>query len=626
MRSLAAAVAGLLCACTGTHHPTDTVAPPEEWPTMYTPPTETTVLSTLRSGHPKLIQLDKDIDAITARVNEDPVPAGYLAALRTKGDNMIAAPVSERVLVGPRLLAISRTVLDRVYTLALLYRLGHEQPYLDRARAELLHVAGFSDWNPSHFLDVAEMTHAFAIGYDWLYPALSAEDRAIIRDAIVQKGLLPAQQAYQAGAWWTGDAFNWNNVCNGGIAVGALAVADEEPTLAAWLLYRNIKNLPAALASYAPDGAWAEGPAYWGYATQYTVAMFAALNTALGTDFGLSSLPGLAEAGFYRVSVVGPTGKFFNFADSRENAGADGSLLFLGHRYDQPLLAYQERLYAGTAGSHHDLMWYDPRGTEADILAVPTDTWFRGADVVLLRSSWVDPFATWVGFKGGDNQANHSHLDLGTFVIDALGQRWAMELGPDDYNLPGYFGAQRYTYYRLGTRGQNTLELDDANQDENAAAPVTFFFRDDNGARAIADLTAAYRAGGAARVMRGMALLEGRNRVLLRDEITTSKPVQLVWSMHTQATIAVSETIATLSLGGKTLQAELLSPPGAVFTWTDVVINPPETPATGIRKLQVMLTGVTQTDLTVLFTPEGAPTSAVVPRPLDGWETGGPVQ
>ena len=49
-----------------------------------------------------------------------------------------------------------------------------EKKYLNRAVKEMLAVSAFSDWNPSHFLDVAEMTMAVSIGYDWLYDGLSA--------------------------------------------------------------------------------------------------------------------------------------------------------------------------------------------------------------------------------------------------------------------------------------------------------------------------------------------------------------------------------------------------------------------------------------------------------------------
>ncbi len=57
-----------------------------------------------------------------------------------------------------------------------------------RAKREMFTAAGFSDWNPSHFLDVAEMTAALAIGftigsYDYLTPS----ERKTIRQAIIEK-------------------------------------------------------------------------------------------------------------------------------------------------------------------------------------------------------------------------------------------------------------------------------------------------------------------------------------------------------------------------------------------------------------------------------------------------------
>ena len=78
--------------------------------------------------------------------------------------------------------------------------------------------------------------------------------------------------------------------------------------------------------------------------------------------------------------------------------------------------------------------------------AAPTAKLFKGIDVAFLRSDLRDRDAFFIGFKGGDNKANHSHLDLGTFVMDALGERWAIDLGGDEYNMPGYFGKQRWSY------------------------------------------------------------------------------------------------------------------------------------------------------------------------------------
>ena len=42
----------------------------------------------------------------------------------------------------------------------------------------MLAVSRFTDWNPTHFLDVGEMVMALAIGYDWLYDSLQARHPA----------------------------------------------------------------------------------------------------------------------------------------------------------------------------------------------------------------------------------------------------------------------------------------------------------------------------------------------------------------------------------------------------------------------------------------------------------------
>lgn len=588
-------------------------------------PTEETVLATLRPGHPRLLVLAEDMARIEELIATDATARGYRDALVRSGQKILAEPPVERVLIGPRLLDMSRRALERVYTLALLYRLDGNRQWAERATREMLAAAAFSDWNPAHFLDVAEMTHALAIGYDWLYGTLSEADRATIAVAIVEKGLRPAEREYQRPTFWVNATHNWNNVCNGGIATGALAVAEEAPDLARRLLVRAITGLPRALASYAPDGAWAEGPGYWGYATKYTVLAFGVLRSALGTDFGLSELPGLAEAGLFRLQGVGPTKLFFNFADASERSGGEPALFWLARRYDNPTLAWGAREAAGGQGSARDLLWYDPRGDRGDLARVGLDSRYTATHLAFFRSSWHDPNALYVGFKGGDNGANHAHLDLGTFVLDALGQRWALDLGPDDYNLPAYFGKERWNYYRLRTEGHNTLTLDGRNQEPKAVAPLVAFRSSPDAAFAIADLSAAYAPSGATALRRGIALLPGRERVLVQDEIAAGRPVEVVWALHTKAEAAVDGDGARLTQGGATLHARILAPEGARFAVEEVNIPAPQRPAPGVRKLVVRLPDtVASARIAVLLAPGAGPADLPNVVPLDQWETVGP--
>ena len=115
-------------------------------------------------------------------------------------------------------------------------------------------------------------------------------------------------------------------------------------------------------------------------------------------------------------------------------------MLWMARAMNQPIYAGHERAMADKRPNIFHLLWLDNRGRAPQDDDLPRATVYRGVDVAFLRSAWGDPNAIFVGFKGGDNKANHSHLDLGSFVLDALGVRWALDLGSDDYNLPGYFG------------------------------------------------------------------------------------------------------------------------------------------------------------------------------------------
>jgi hypothetical protein len=522
------------------------------------------VLKGLRVGHPRLMVLDADVARLKGLIKSDPVAKGYFEQVRKEGEKLLAQPVSERVLVGPRLLWTSRQVLNRVATLGGLYRLTGDRRYADRCREEMLAAARFKDWNPSHFLDVAEMTNALGIGYDWIYGVLTEAERKEIREAIVNKGLNEGLKVYATGTGWPKRTNNWNQVCNGGLGVGALAVADAEPEVARKVLEAGRASLPLAMAQFAPDGGCVEGPGYWAYATEYTAYYLAALKTALGTDFGFLSAPGFAETGTYRMESIGPTGKTFNYADAHDGVSPAAQMFWLARAFGRPAYAAHERelvrrgIVRGIGPFH--LMWYDPEGTDEDVARVPAGAMYKRINVAFLRTGW-DASAGFVGFKGGDNAASHAHLDLGEFVYDAGGVRWAMDLGPDDYNLPGYFGKQRWDYYRLRTEGQNTLTIDGENQDVKGTAKIVSFSSGEGGGprRAVADLTAGYK--GVSRVTREVELKDDGGLVV-RDEVRAEKPVDVVWHMHTAAKIRIGldGTSAVLVLGGKELNARIEEP------------------------------------------------------------------
>ena len=583
------------------------------------------VLKNLRPKHPRLLVTEQQFERLKEVVATDPIARVWHRTLQVEADKMLDMPPVERGPSGPHILEKSRIVVDRVSTLAGLYHIYGYPHFAERARMELLAVAAFPDWNPSHFLDVAEMTNAVAIGYDWLFDVLSADDKAILRRAIVEKGLLPGLAAYEQPAWWPRVNHNWNQVCNGGLTIGALAIADEEPELCAKIIATARAAIPRAMATFAPDGGWPEGAVYWNYATQYNVFYLAALETALGTDFGLNKTAGFAETGNFRIQNMGPTGLTFNFGDGDSAAGSSPQMFWLARTFERPAYDAFERRIAGNRPKIFHLLWFNPQystNAAAEALSkLPASQWFKGIDVALLRSDRVDANATFVGFKVGDNGVNHSHLDLGTFVLDALGQRWALDMGRDEYTLPGYFSkTQRWTYYRLRTEGHNTLTLDASNQVTTAKAPIIGFSDAADRPFAVADLTEGYRPA-ALKVWRGVAI-EGRRQVLVQDEVEAAEPVEVTWNFHTDAAVAVDGPSANLILNQAQLTAKILSPTGAKFEVISANPPQPQRPAPMTKNLRICLPEkVKQVRIVVSFAPKGESAAAPVQdiRPLDEW-------
>lgn len=126
-------------------------------------------------------------------------------------------------------------------------------------------------WNAAHFLDLAELTSAFGIAYDWFYDAFDDDKKSTLRQAIIEYGLnycdaaLTGASSAGAYSWWTAVNGNWNCVCNAGCTVGALAIVDEDTTgIAQRVIDNSVTNAKGNCATAVyDDGTWTETPNYW---------------------------------------------------------------------------------------------------------------------------------------------------------------------------------------------------------------------------------------------------------------------------------------------------------------------------------------------------------------------------
>lgn len=526
-------------------------------------------------------------------------------------EDLLGAPVLalEREEGRDVILPTSRKLIDRIATLAVADGLKGGTVYRRRAIRELLNATTFADWNPHHFLDTAEMTMGMALGLGWTRSIMSRNERDAGAEAIITKGLKPGLEAAAAGASWFYASNNWNIVCCAGMIAGAAALEQADPELCRTVLDRFVPAIRRGLSAFGEDGSYVEGPDYWEYAVRYAV-----LAHAIMRENGIpADVPAaLLRTWRYGRDLTGPSGKVFNFGDATEQPRRAPLLGWLAETSGEAAAATWQHAAPGELHPF-DLIWLAPDTAPSpadDIVAA-----YEPAGIAILREG-----ATWLALKGGRNEVNHAHLDIGTFVLEMAGQRFVSELGRENYALPGYFDpARRFGYFRTRTQAHNTLLIDGREQATDAFATLI-------GTRQQSDIRfVAYETTNAEcrfRWRRG-AVMQGDGSVFIVDNLLSDengKPHRGAWQIYTEATATVQGSVATLSLNGVTAEAEIMAPAGLAWSLAPAPSPEGQSSNASFKKLSFeipILAG--QTEVVVRISTAGSHSTSSPPLSIGDW-------
>ena len=307
--------------------------------------------------------------------------------------------------------------------------------------------------------------YGIALGYDFIYDYLTEEQKAYTRKVLYEKGLRHYINSYYGQAVrvdWVTATGNWGCVCNGAAIATAISIMDDadEKVLEACktVLTNAVQSLEWPLMLTYPDGAWSEGPAYTDYAMIYLFGgALAPLKYACGTTYDLLDAKGVSDILTACMGLQGPMGTSFNFGDSQEINlnGSWGYLIALLYDNDSLMASWDAvRTNVSAPEDGCSLLWYRPTENLKEI-DLPLDKYFYSCDAGTMKSSHTIKDGAYVGIKAGLNGTNHDNLDLGTFIFDTQGVRWAYELGLDDYLMTSVnYWTQHYYVYKCRPEGQ----------------------------------------------------------------------------------------------------------------------------------------------------------------------------
>ena len=477
------------------------------------------------------------------------------------------------------ILAQSREVEKRVFYLAYAYRITGDVRYAKRAEEEMLNACSWSDWDPDHWLDTAEVMTALAIGYDWLFDYLSQESKDIITDALINKGLRTAE-----GQKWYDVDYNWNQVCNSAMVGTSLAVYELIPEEAKQYIAKSVASNPKAMAVYAPDGAYPEGYGYWNYGTTYQVLMIEFVRTALGQELGIEKSPGFLKSAEFIQMMETPSGKAYAFYDSQVEQLMMPMVFWFARECRDLSLCWsacamlekeKTKTYTNKEVDRFlpcAVIYASQLNLNSESKPTRTAYYAKGkTPLYLYRSGWEGQTDTYLGVKGGAPTNNHAHMDNGSFIFEKNGIQWATDLGMQGY---GSFykhnisiwdftqNSQRWGCYRMSNKSHNTLIIDDANHNVDGRAEILEVFnsKGEKGCKVDMGPTLAPYVSNATRIIK---LNQDNTELTINDvlDIIPGESHILKWNMITRASARIeSDKSIILSKKGYKMRLEVVSP------------------------------------------------------------------
>lgn len=541
------------------------------------PPDAAAIARVAKSAHPRLL-IDGRADVfarIAAATSTNDVLAAAVKHMYGYADRLLTLPTAPNPMDGRRMWTQGFTA--RVHALAQTWKMTGDRRYLDRLEKEIRAVAAYPNWNPEHFLDTALFTYDFAIAYDWLFDDWSDEMRELIATTAIEKGL----KQMEPDAFWIHNGNNWSQVNLGCMAFAAIAFAEKVPELAERIVRDAVCYLHEPAEFYGPHGNYTEGPGYWCFGTLYHVLAIDAFQSAFGTEFGLMDIPGFAASADLQDILQGPSGQLFCHSDGGPIRGDCTALWWLARRLNRPDVVAAQRkialeLYAKEPGEimlpnkghtcdycFLPLIWMVDIPT-AEASKVPNNWEGRGtAPITVQTANRADPDTIWIAMKGGTANASHAHADQGSFVLDALGERWAEDpgsasygIGEKKYGMDFWDNARndspRWTFFHLGPQGHNLVRIE--GEVANVVGFADLALKPGSGGKvAVCDLSEIHPAAKSA-IRTGTMSADGTSYTISDDYRGLKPGTELIWQMNTKASPKIDGKTVTLEKNSKRLK------------------------------------------------------------------------
>ncbi|MHC4396228.1 MAG: heparinase II/III domain-containing protein [Planctomycetota bacterium] len=391
------------------------------------------------------------------------------------------------------------------------------------------------------YIDLASATLAAELATaDYLLGAkLNGKTRRLIRENINRRILEPFRDEVtgkREARWWlTKPTNNWNSVCLAGVTGSALAMLEsrQERALFAAAAEKYSKNF---LVSYTPDGYCTEGVSYWSYGYRNYILLAEAMYQATGGKLDLMDVREARPAAMYAARAEIINGIYPTFSDCSINARPyTKAMWYVNRRFKLGLDEWEKEDIATPSGSRqlYEIMMYSfsnsasqMRPAEKAFKGTGPRTWFEDGGVLICRPSEKYRCQLAVAMKGGHNNEQHNHNDVGSYMI-VLGQSAPLIDPGSEVYTKRTFSARRYESNVINSYGHPVPvvagKLQSTGKESHGRVVRTEF--SDETDTLVLDISSAYDTGQLKKLERTFVYSrKGAGSLTVTDEVELGKP------------------------------------------------------------------------------------------------------
>jgi hypothetical protein len=358
-----------------------------------------------------------------------------------------------------------------------------------------------------------------------------------VREAIIKRVVVPVET--RTDFWWLIGVNNWTPWCTSNVLGAAMFVLDDPDRLVR-LTLKLMQALDRFIDRYGDDGGCNEGPGYWGVAAGAMLIFLELLYSRFNGAVDIYREPRIRKMGHFIVTahLAGPW--FMNFADASARGGVNAPVAYqygrrAGDKNMQDIALLSERdwhknnpvrslssrtVYDSNISQMLRELFWMPTDEKPAELRYPLTAWLPDLQVMVARESEADGRGMVLSAKGGHNDENHNHNDIGQFIVLVDGQPGIVDVGVETYTKQT-FSPKRYDIWCIRSSAHNVPLVNGIEQAPGRDFQATHldFGEDGDGAHLAMNLESAYPAKAGIRSWRREFQFRrsGGAQVIMRD-------------------------------------------------------------------------------------------------------------